>query len=118
MPLQAVKIRPGINRSGTTTSTEGYWYDGDKIRFRLGNAEKLGGWVKDNGTYGSGPTPPAGVVLGRLPVSVELGVLKGRNYVGLGTHLKLYVQDSADGDFYDVTPLGYTSTGVATLCGN
>jgi hypothetical protein len=115
MPLQAVKIRPGINRSGTATSTEGYWYDGDKIRFRLGNAEKLGGWVKDNGTYGSGPTPPAGVFWGVCRSLWNWVSLKGRNYVGLGTHLKLYVQDSADGDFYDVTPLGYTSTGVATF---
>ena len=61
MPLQAVKIRPGINRSGTATSTEGYWYDGDKIRFRLGNAEKIGGWVKDTGAHGSGSTPPLGL---------------------------------------------------------
>lgn len=116
MPLQAVKIQPGINRSGTATSTEGYWYDGDKIRFRLGNAEKIGGWVKDNGTNGSGPTPPSGSFWGVCRSLWNWVSLKGRNYLGLGTHLKFYVQDSADGDFYDVTPLRRTSAaGAATF---
>jgi hypothetical protein len=115
MPLQAVKIRPGINRSGTATSTEGYWYDGDKIRFRLGNAEKIGGWVKDTGVHGSGPTPPVGSFWGVCRSLWNWVSLKGRNYVGLGTNLKLYVQDSADGDFYDVSPIRYTSTGAATF---
>jgi hypothetical protein len=115
MPLQAVKIRPGINRSGTATSTEGYWYDGDKIRFRLGNAEKIGGWVKDTGAHGSGSTPPVGSFWGVCRSLWNWVSLKGRNYVGLGTNLKLYVQDSADGDFYDVSPIRYTSTGAATF---
>ena len=116
MPLQAVKIQPGINRSGTATSTEGYWYDGDKVRFRLGNAEKIGGWVKDNGTNGSGPTPPSGSFWGVCRSLWNWVSLKGRNYLGLGTHLKFYVQDSADGDFYDVTPLRRTSAaGAATF---
>ena len=115
MPLQAIKIRPGINRSGTATSSEGYWYDGDKIRFRLGNPEKIGGWVKDNGAHGSGPTPPAGSFWGVCRSLWNWVSLKGRNYLSLGTHLKLYVQDSADGDLYDVTPLRLTTTGAATF---
>jgi len=115
MPLQAIKIKPGINRSGTATSTEGYWYDGDKIRFRLGNPEKIGGWVKDNGEHGSGPTPPAGSFWGVCRSLWNWVSLKGRNYLSLGTHLKLYVQDSSDGDLYDVTPLRRTATGTATF---
>ena len=115
MPLQAIKIKPGINRSGTATSTEGYWYDGDKIRFRLGNPEKLGGWVKDNGAHGSGATPPTGSFWGVCRSLWNWVSLKGRNYLGLGTHLKVYVQDSADGDLYDVTPLRTTTTGAATF---
>jgi hypothetical protein len=115
MPLQAIKIQPGINRSGTATSTEGYWYDGDKIRFRLGNAEKIGGWVKDNGTYGSGPTPPAGSFWGVCRSLWNWVSLKGRNYLGLGTNRKLYVQESADGDMYDITPIRAVTTGTATF---
>ena len=115
MPLQALKINPGINRSGTATATEGYWYDGDKVRFRFGNAEKIGGWVKDTGAHGSGPTPPDGSFWGVCRSLWNWVSLKGRNYVGLGTNLKLYVQDSADGDFYDVSPIRYTSTGAATF---
>jgi hypothetical protein len=115
MPLQAIKIQPGINRSGTATSTEGYWYDGDKIRFRLGNAEKIGGWVKDNGTYGSGPMPPAGSFWGVCRSLWNWVSLKGRNYLGLGTNRKLYVQESADGDMYDITPIRAVTTGTATF---
>jgi hypothetical protein len=115
MPLQAIKIQPGINRSGTATSTEGYWYDGDKIRFRLGNAEKIGGWVKDNGTYGSGPMPPAGSFWGVCRSLWNWVSLKGRNYLGLGTNRKLYVQESADGDMYDITPIRVVTTGTATF---
>jgi|TARA_R110000803_G_scaffold63012_3_gene123541 hypothetical protein len=115
MPLQAVNIQPGINRSGTATSTEGYWYDGDKIRFRFGNPEKIGGWVKDTGTSATGPYPPAGSFWGVCRSLWNWVSLKGRNYLALGTHLKLYVQDSADGSFYDINPLRATTTGAATF---
>ena len=43
MPLTALKVKPGINREGTSYSNEGGWFDGDKIRFRLGYPEKIGG---------------------------------------------------------------------------
>ena len=46
MPLQKVDLRPGINREGTRYSKEGGWYDGDKIRFRQGSPEKIGGWTR------------------------------------------------------------------------
>ena len=46
MPLQKLEFRPGLNREGTDYANEGGWYDGDKIRFRSGFPEKIGGWVK------------------------------------------------------------------------
>jgi len=52
MPLQALKLVPGLNREGTNYSNSGGWYDGDKIRFRSGNPEKIGGWSRlSNDTY-------------------------------------------------------------------
>ena len=44
MALQKLQFRPGLNREGTDYSNEGGWYDGDKIRFRSGYPEKIGGW--------------------------------------------------------------------------
>ena len=46
MPLTKLKFRPGINRDITPYSNEGGWVDGDKIRFRMGFPEKIGGWEK------------------------------------------------------------------------
>ena len=115
MPLQAIKFKPGIDRSSTSLANEGGWYDGDKIRFRLGYPEKIGGWVKDNGSAGSGPTPPSGSFWGVCRSLWNWISLAGRNYLSLGTNLKLYVQDSADGDLYDVTPIRLTTTNAATF---
>lgn len=115
MPLQAIKFKPGIDRSSTSLANEGGWYDGDKIRFRLGYPEKIGGWVKDNGVTGSGPTPPAGSFWGVCRSLWNWISLAGRNYLSLGTNRKLYVQDSADGDFYDVTPIRATTVNAATF---
>lgn len=115
MPLQAIKFKPGIDRSSTSLANEGGWYDGDKIRFRLGYPEKIGGWVKDNGAAGSGPTPPSGSFWGVCRSLWNWISLAGRNYLSLGTNLKLYVQDSADGDLYDVTPIRATTVNAATF---
>ena len=45
MPLQQLQFRPGVNREGTTLANEGGWYDCDKVRFRSGFPEKIGGWA-------------------------------------------------------------------------
>ena len=50
MPLQKLQMRPGVNREGTTYANEGGWFAGDKIRFRSGQVEKIGGWTLDTGT--------------------------------------------------------------------
>ena len=46
MPLQKLEFRPGVNREGTTLANEGGWFDCDKVRFRQGNPEKIGGWTQ------------------------------------------------------------------------
>jgi hypothetical protein len=57
MPLQKLQFRPGVNREGTTLSNEGGYFDGDKIRFRSGYPEKIGGWQADSGAiYSTVPT--------------------------------------------------------------
>ena len=93
MPLQKLQWRPGVNREGTSLSNEGGWFDGDKIRFRSGYPEKIGGWAA-------------------LSYNTFLGVcrslwnwvtLKQYNLMGVGTNLKFYVEDG--GEYYDITPL-------------
>jgi hypothetical protein len=46
MPLQKIVFKPGVNRESTSYSTEGGWYSCDKVRFRSGYPEKIGGWVQ------------------------------------------------------------------------
>lgn len=98
MPLQKLQFRPGVNREGTTLSNEGGWYDCDKIRFRSGYPEKIGGWAA-------------------LSYNTFVGVcrslwnwvtLKQYNLLGVGTNLKFYVEDG--GDYYDITPLRETNS--------
>jgi len=93
MPLQQLQFRPGVNREGTTLSNEGGYYDCDKVRFRSGFPEKIGGWAA-------------------LSYNTFLGVcrslwnwvtLKSYNLMGVGTNLKFYVEDG--GTYYDITPI-------------
>ena len=120
MPLQKLQFRPGINRESTTLANEGGWFECDKIRFRSGFPEKLGGWEQDTGTYyndGISAAPPVGSYWGVCRSMWNWNSLAGNNYLSLGTNLKYYIQNGADGLFYDVTPLrnpaGTTITGTA-----
>ena len=97
MPLQKLQFKPGINREGTNYSNEGGWYDCDKIRFRSGFPEKIGGWTQQN------PSQYLGVARA-LWGWVDLS---GNNYLGIGTNLKYYIQK---GSYYDITPIITTST--------
>jgi len=97
MPLQKLQFKPGINREGTNYSNEGGWYDCDKIRFRSGNPEKIGGWTQQN------PAQYLGVARA-LWAWVDLA---GNNFIGVGTNLKYYIQS---GSYYDVTPIVTTNT--------
>ncbi len=124
MPLQKLQFRPGVNREGTTLANEGGWFECDKIRFRSGFPEKLGGWILDTGTYyptapigtlvASGTeisaTPPAGAYWGVCRSMWNWYSLAGNNYLGMGTNLKFYIQNGPNGYFYDVTPIRDTNT--------
>jgi len=108
MPLQALKFRPGIFRDNTSLSNEGGWFECDKIRFRSGFPEKIGGWVADTGTTSSTLSPPAGGFWGVCRSLFNWISLKGRNYLSLGTNLKLYIQNTSDSELGDVTPIRRT----------
>jgi len=98
MPLQKILFKPGVNKENTRYTTEGGWYEADKVRFRQGNPEVIGGWL-------------------RISVNAFLGIcrslwnwvlLDGRNIIGVGTNLKFYLENG--GAYYDITPLRETVT--------
>ena len=64
MPLQKLQFRPGVNRESTSLANEGGWFESDKVRFRSGYPEKIGGWVKDTGPLGATLAPPTGTFWG------------------------------------------------------
>jgi hypothetical protein len=110
--LQKLQMRPGVNREGTTLTNEGGWFAGDKIRFRSGQVEKIGGWTLDSGTVQATGTNYIGV--GRS-LKNWIG-LNGYNYLGIGTNQKIYVQQGLSGYLYDVTPIrSVSSAGAATF---
>lgn len=102
MPLQKLTFKPGINKEGTNYTNEGGWFDCDKIRFRSGNPEKLGGWVRFATTTFIG-------VCRALWNWVDLA---SNNYMGVGTNKKYYI--AKGGVYNDVTPLLLNSSGVTT----
>jgi len=128
MPLQKLQFRPGVNREGTTLSNEGGWYDCDKVRFRSGYPEKIGGWQRDGGVAAttepvttlvatSGLTtaavPPSGAFWGVAKAMWNWINLTGYNLLAVGTNLKYYIQNSSGGAYNDVTPIRLTNTAVA-----
>ncbi len=115
MPLQKLQLRPGVNRESTSLSNEGTWFEMDKVRFRSGFPEKIGGWTKDGGTYfnnGVSLPPETGSFWGVARSLFNWITLAGFNLMGVGTNLKYYIQQTAGGNFYDVTPLRDTNAGV------
>ena len=98
MPLQKILFKPGVNRENTRYTTEGGWYECDKIRFRQGNPEAIGGWQQISGyTY-------SGVCRSLW----NWTALDGANYIGVGTNVKFYI--SQGGYYYDITPIATTTT--------
>lgn len=130
MPLQKLAFRPGVNREGTTLSNEGGYFDCDKIRFRSGYPEKIGGWQRDGGAiYETAPTGTfaASGTTTSAAVTANTGSywgiaksmwnwinLTGYNLLSLGTNLKLYIQNSSGGAYNDVTPIRLTNATVAS----
>ena len=103
MPLTKLQFKPGINRDVTSYSNEGGWVDSDKVRFRLGFPEKIGGWVK----YSSN------TFLGSCRALHTWVTLAGTQYLGLGTNLKYYLEIGQS--FSDITPIRKTSTDSITF---
>lgn len=123
MPLQKLQFRPGINREGTTLSNEGGYYDCDKVRFRSGYPEKIGGWQVDGGSaftsiptgtftsggVSTGATPPNGAFWGIAKGLINWINLATYNLLGIGTNFKYYIQNSTGGAYNDVTPIRTTT---------
>ena len=101
MPLQKLQFRPGLNREGTDYSNEGGWYDGDKIRFRSGFPEKIGGWTQFSPNQFNG-------VCRSIWVWQDGDSGVGSQYIGLGTNTNYYIYFG--GVYNNVTPIIYTST--------
>jgi len=102
MPLQKIIFKPGINKEGTNYTNEGGWFDCDKVRFRSGNAEKIGGWTRlSNSTF-----------VGICRSLWNWGTLVGSNLLGVGTSKKYYVEQG--GEYNDITPLLLNSGGNTT----
>ena len=98
MPLQKLQFRPGLNREGTDYSNEGGYFDCDKVRFRSGFPEKIGGWIRlSNDTF-----------LGVCRALWTWVTLNGANLLGVGTNLKYYIEQG--GDYNDITPIRATFT--------
>ena len=98
MPLTKLQFKPGVNRETTSYTNEGGWYDGDKVRFRFGMPEKIGGWVKHNSTQS---------FLGACRSLFPWVALDFSRYLGVGTNKKYYVETG--GAFYDITPIRYSN---------
>lgn len=97
MPLTKLQFRPGVTRETTSYSNEGGWFDCDKVRFRFGFPEKIGGWQKTSGTY----------FLGTCRALHPWVALQGEQYLGVGTHLKYYINEG--GAYNDITPIRATT---------
>jgi len=103
MPLSKVAFNPGVDKEGTQYTTDSGWFDSDKIRFRKGRVEKIGGWEKYI----------AGVVKGVCRSLMDWGTKDGSLFLGIGTNLKFYIEEG--GSLNDITPIRATTTNAATF---
>jgi len=102
MPLSKLLFKPGANRDQTNYASEGSWFDMDKVRFRSGFPEKIGGWRPQNFT----------AYVGSARSVFTWGTTDGSEIVGIGSNVKVYV--SAGTNIYDITPLRTTLVSAAT----
>ncbi len=105
MPLTKLQFKPGVNRETTSYTNEGGWFDVDKVRFRFGMPEKIGGWEKFSGfSY-----------LGTARAMHPWVALDNGRFIGIGTSLKYYLNQDG-GSFSDITPIrSTTSAGDVTF---
>jgi hypothetical protein len=107
MPLKKLTLKAGVNQENTRYTNENGWWATDKVRFRQGTPEKIGGWTRISANFFLG-------VCRSLWNWVTLG---GANLVGVGTNLKFYIEQG--GTYNDITPLRTTATlGTNPFTGN
>jgi hypothetical protein len=105
MPLQKLQFKPGVNRDQTNYTNEGGWFECDKIRFRSGYPQKLGGWLR-YGTF---------TIIGICRQMFNWITTQSDNYLAMGTSKKVYLE--AGTEIYDITPLQHTSTTLGAAAG-
>src|SRR5210317_837521 len=93
MALTKIPFQPGFNKQITDTQAENVWVNGNNVRFRYGQPEKIGGWLQVN----------ADTLIGVARAQHVFNDLDGRKYAALGTNRCLYIYYS--GDLYDITPI-------------
>jgi len=110
MPLKKLLFRPGVSRENTRYLSENVgpagvngaysagWYDCDKVRFRSGSPEKIGGWERISANF----------FLGACRSLWNWITLGGANLLGVGTNLKFYIENG--GSYYDITPIRSSPT--------
>jgi len=98
MPLKKLTLKPGVNRENTRYTNENGWYVSDKVRFRQGTPEKIGGWTRIS----------ANTFLGTCRSLWNWITLAGQNLLGVGTNLKFYIEQG--GNYNDITPNRASST--------
>jgi len=98
MPFSKIIFKPGVNRENTRYTNEGGWYESDKIRFRQGSPEKIGGWTQ----YSSS------IFLGVCRSLWNWITLSAQNIIGAGTNLKYYL--TIGNQYFDITPIRSTTT--------
>jgi hypothetical protein len=111
MPLQKLTLKNGVNRENTRYTNEGGWYEADKVRFRQGTPEKIGGWQRIS----------AATFVGVCRSLWNWVTLVGQNLLGVGTSEKFYIENG--GAYYDVTPIRavvtltnpFTTNGTTTV---
>jgi len=97
MAVRKLQFKPGVNRETTRYAAEGQWYETDKVRFRRGLPEKIGGWDRiSSNTY-----------LGVVRSLFNWATLSQQNLVAAGTNLKYYIERG--GAYYDITPIRATT---------
>ena len=98
MPFSKIIFKPGVNRENTRYTNEGGWYESDKVRFRQGSPEKIGGWTQYSST----------TFLGVCRSLWNWITLSAQNIIGLGTNLKYYL--TIGNQYFDITPIRSTVT--------
>mgnify|MGYP003149338056 CR=1 FL=1 len=96
MPLSKLEFKAGVDKERSSYASEGGWYETDKVRFRKGLPEKIGGWERIS----------SNTFLGVARSLHTFADLNGVTHTGIGTHLKFYVEKG--GIYYDITPLRAT----------